>query len=109
MKLSQKEKEEILKLDGDSYFPRILLKDDIDFNSITTPEVEAECKLIDSYHERGLAGPGMTLERYDDIERGYLSLTQKEIDAGWHFCYAWDGLLIHESWGEAKFCDCRKK
>lgn len=35
-----------------------------------------------------------------------LELTQDEIDAGWHFCHCWDGLLIGDKMGELEHCYC---
>ena len=34
------------------------------------------------------------------------TLTQKEVDEGWHFCWDWDGLLIHTSDLEYDCCSC---
>jgi len=50
----------------------------------------------------------MTRERYLELERtADLRLTPEEIAAGWHFCWDWDGLLIHDSDPEADACGCR--
>lgn len=36
-------------------------------------------------------------------------LTAEEIAEGWHFCYDWDGLLIHKDDPEAECCTCPDK
>lgn len=51
----------------------------------------------------------MTHVRYHQLVGNIeLELTDAEIDAGWHFCYDWDGMLIHSSDKEAEVCTCRK-
>lgn len=51
----------------------------------------------------------MTKERYEflmsDIDA---SLTQQEIDEGYHFCPEWDGLLIHKNDAESEYCSCEE-
>lgn len=50
---------------------------------------------------------GMTEERYRALNRNMdLTLTPEEVAAGWHFCYEWDGMLIHREDMEAKACRC---
>lgn len=50
----------------------------------------------------------MTIERYNELSQsGTLPLTPEEIAEGWHFCWEFDGLLIHPSHPEAKFCTCK--
>lgn len=55
---------------------------------------------------------GMTKERYDilmysdDFAPNDTNLTAEEMACGWHFCWGWDGLLIHPSWEEADCCNC---
>jgi hypothetical protein len=34
-------------------------------------------------------------------------LTQAEIDAGWHFCAEWDGLLVGPDTEEMDACTCK--
>lgn len=36
------------------------------------------------------------------------SLTKEELEEGWHFCWDWDFMLIHDSWKEAEACTCKK-
>jgi hypothetical protein len=36
-------------------------------------------------------------------------LTDAERDEGWHFCYDWDGMLIHTSDVEFEACQCSFK
>jgi hypothetical protein len=33
-------------------------------------------------------------------------LTEAEIQAGWHFCWDWDGLLIGPGMDEMAHCNC---
>lgn len=33
-------------------------------------------------------------------------LTKEEVAEGWHFCFDWDGLLIHKDDPEAGACTC---
>lgn len=35
-----------------------------------------------------------------------MKLNAAEIIDGWHFCWEWDGLLIHPSHPEAETCQC---
>jgi hypothetical protein len=50
----------------------------------------------------------MTGERYAYLSKNMdASLTEEEYKAGWHFCYDWDGMLIHESYPEFKCCSCK--
>lgn len=44
--------------------------------------------------------------RWKSLMRDELELYQEEIEDGWHFCWEWDGLLIHPTWGEFKYCSC---
>jgi hypothetical protein len=42
----------------------------------------------------------MTRERWMELMHPYaeskgIELTKEEVDAGWHWCNEWDGLLIH--------------
>lgn len=51
---------------------------------------------------------GMPYNRYHSLqwtEEG--SLTQEEIDAGWHWCYEWDDMLIHPNMPEYAHCTCK--
>jgi len=41
----------------------------------------------------------LSLSKYESLE-----LTEEEVKDGWHFCWEWDGLLIHPTWEEAKCC-----
>ena len=55
------------------------------------------------------SGPGMSHNRYMELSNDLaLHLTKAEYDAGWHFCFDWDGMLIHKDWPEADCCTCRK-
>jgi len=36
----------------------------------------------------------MSNARYDELWDSDLPLTQEEKDAGYHFCFDWDGLLV---------------
>ena len=49
---------------------------------------------------------GMSDERYMHLEKTGEKLTDEEREAGWHYCYEWDGLLINKSWPEAECCQC---
>ena len=55
---------------------------------------------------------GMTQERFDflmqpfDDEDFIVMLTADELKNGWHWCDAWDGLLIHTDDVEFKHCKC---
>ena len=48
----------------------------------------------------------ITQERYTSLMKGEGTLTQEEKAGGWHFCWEWDGMLIHRTWVEAKYCTC---
>lgn len=49
----------------------------------------------------------MTDERWTELMSDQsLKLTEEEIAEGWHFCWDWDGLLIHKDSMEAKVCHC---
>ena len=51
----------------------------------------------------------MTPERFDFLVRNHSEmLTEDEVKAGWHFCYSFDGMLIHELDEEYKYCECGK-
>ena len=51
----------------------------------------------------------MDKKRYKYLNTSYLAmLTSQEIEEGWHFCWDWDGLLIHKDDPEAESCTCRK-
>lgn len=47
---------------------------------------------------------GMCQERYNALmENGELLLTDGEVRAGWYWSPAWDGMLVHRTWDEARF------
>lgn len=47
--------------------------------------------------------------RYEELMRDQKSLlSEEEIKDGWHFCMAWDGLLIKEGDPEMKSCTCTR-
>lgn len=46
---------------------------------------------------------GMTESRWTKLMADGMGLTPEEELAGWYFSYAWDGLLLHRDWAEAKF------
>ena len=47
---------------------------------------------------------GMTPERYNDLmDNPELKLTEGELRVGWYWSPAWDGMLVHKTWEEAKF------
>lgn len=48
----------------------------------------------------------MTEERYNHLMASEVSLTTAETEAGWHFCYEWDGLLVGPGMGELAPCRC---
>jgi hypothetical protein len=54
---------------------------------------------------------GMTDERYNELMYGPSpqSLTKEESASGWHWCWDFDGLLIHKSWDEMQCCTCIKE
>lgn len=47
-------------------------------------------------------------KRFAALMRDQAELTQEEIDAGWHFCYEWDGLLVGPNMGEMEYCTCAR-
>jgi hypothetical protein len=54
---------------------------------------------------------GMTQERWELVDGSGSSspaipLTAEEIDAGWHFCCEWDGLLANYNF--EGFCTCKE-
>jgi hypothetical protein len=54
---------------------------------------------------------GMTDERWEYLMQPFegdenVMLTAKEVDNGWHWCYNWDGLLIHVEDVEFEHCTC---
>lgn len=52
---------------------------------------------------------GITDERWRYLEANQMArLTDDEIEAGWHFCYDWDGLLVnrYDTEGEGAACTC---
>lgn len=52
----------------------------------------------------------MKKERYKDLMTNFdLNITDEEFKAGWHFCWEWDGLLIHKTWPETECCICTFK
>lgn len=53
----------------------------------------------------------MTKERYQALMApdSELSLTDEEVKEGYHFCWDWDGLLIHKDDPEAECCSCNLK
>ena len=49
----------------------------------------------------------MNKDRYHELMTNTsLQLTENEINEGYHFCYDWDGLLIHKNDEKFKFCIC---
>ncbi len=51
----------------------------------------------------------MDRARYEFLMKNYdEKLTQTEIDEGFFFCCTFDGLLIHKTDEEAKYCGCLK-
>jgi hypothetical protein len=55
----------------------------------------------------------MNSKRYKDLmglacSGGEYKLTPEEVKEGWHFCWSWDGILIHTSDEEYKCCECAK-
>jgi len=47
---------------------------------------------------------GMSKERYNELmDNPQLPLTEGEIRVGWYWSPAWDGLLVHKTWHEARF------
>ncbi len=52
--------------------------------------------------------PPMLEERYKELMTSVPapSLTQEELNLGWHFCWDWDGLLVGPDMVERRFCQC---
>lgn len=50
----------------------------------------------------------MTRKRYLQVERNGGDLTTAEQEAGWHFCWDWDGMLVnrYDTQGEGSACTC---
>jgi len=48
----------------------------------------------------------MSNARYDELWDSDLPLTQEEKDAGYHFCFDWDGLLVGPGTMEWDGCTC---
>lgn len=48
----------------------------------------------------------MTPERRKHLDLTGDELTEEEFKAGWHYCYAWDFMLIHKDEPEAECCEC---
>jgi len=53
----------------------------------------------------------MTKERWLELMQPYaendgINLTAEEVEAGWHWCEEWDGLLIHVDDVEFEACGC---
>jgi hypothetical protein len=53
----------------------------------------------------------MTKERWLELMQPYaendgINLTAEEVEAGWHWCEEWDGLLIHVNDDEFDCCAC---
>ena len=49
----------------------------------------------------------MTPKRRCQLERDQtLRLTDDEVEAGYHFCIEWDGMLIHTTDKEFECCTC---
>lgn len=49
--------------------------------------------------------------RWEDMMLGEsedCKLTQDEIDAGWHYCSNWDGLLVGPGMAELNCCTCEE-
>lgn len=54
-----------------------------------------------------IQGSDMLISRWQDLMNNEeLKLTEEEITNGWHFCYAWDGLLVGPGMMEKEFCHC---
>jgi len=50
----------------------------------------------------------MSAKRYSFLmENQSESLTLQEYEEGWHFCWDWDGLLIHKDDVEFSCCSCQ--
>lgn len=49
----------------------------------------------------------MPPSRYRELMMNDLMrLTDSEYQAGWHFCFEWDGLLVGPGMPEMDVCDC---
>lgn len=47
---------------------------------------------------------GMSEERYRELmDNSEAALTEGEMRVGWYWSPAWDGLLVHKTWHEARF------
>jgi hypothetical protein len=46
----------------------------------------------------------MSKERYAELDKVGEGLTEEELEAGWHFCPDWDGMLVGPGMQEAKVC-----
>jgi len=53
------------------------------------------------------ADGSMPYRRWSELEHNQKAeLSQAEIEAGWHFCMDWDGLLIGPGMRELEHCHC---
>ena len=50
----------------------------------------------------------MTNERWTELERTGKGLTKEEKDAGFHWCYDWDLMLVGPDMEAWKACTCFK-
>jgi hypothetical protein len=48
----------------------------------------------------------MNRERYIELDRAGEGITKEEHEAGWHWCYEWDGMLVGPDTEEALVCSC---
>lgn len=48
----------------------------------------------------------MDRERYIELDNSGTGLTKEEWEAGWHWCYEWDGMLVGPNTHEATCCTC---
>lgn len=48
----------------------------------------------------------MDRERYIELDNSGTGLTKEEWEAGWHWCYEWDGMLVGPNTPEALCCSC---
>ena len=49
----------------------------------------------------------MQPSRYRELmENDLVRLTDSEFQAGWHFCFEWDGLLVGPGMPEMECCSC---
>lgn len=51
----------------------------------------------------------MILERYLELDKAGKGLTEEEIEAGWHFCLDWDGMLVGPGMPEVEGCICNRR